>query len=299
MGRVSEFRNMSQERGLPGFHWTSPRHAVTYVRRSNDRLVVTFDNMKSREQEGPRLPWGAEFLEGRGVSHMGVMMNDRNDWFRHKRLWALFDRMRKLGFFERFEDVLFYGSSMGGYGACAYAAAAPGARVLAFVPQSTLRLKDVPWEGRYNRGRDRGDWDTRRYRDGKTGVGKARQVQLFYDPYDMHDARHAARMDAAQVEHFHCGFMGHRVPRLLLHMGLLQEVVREAVDDRLDHTGFYIRLRCRRDSAGYVRAVLERAIEKGHLRLAEAAMLSVLKRHPDWKMPRMKLLIARAKGDRS
>ena len=104
------------------------RHFVALKRRG-PRLVVTFDNMTSRDAHGPRNPWGWNIVESLGHSHLGVCMSRRNDWFRHPDLFDLFDRLRDQGFFEQFEDVVFYGSSMGGCGALSFAQAAPGAHL--------------------------------------------------------------------------------------------------------------------------------------------------------------------------
>lgn len=283
MGQQAQFRNLPEETGQPGFHWEFDRHAVSFLKRSR-RLVVTFDNMKSRDAPAPRIPWGAEFLESRGVSHLGIMMKRRNDWYRHRQLWGIFDRFRREGFFKAFEDVLFYGSSMGGYGALTFARAAPGARVLAFVPQTSLRAEDVPGEDRWRKAYERGDWDSPAYRDGAEGIRDARQVQVFYDPYEAQDRAQVERLKGPQVELFPMPFTGHKAPRKLRHLGLLSETVTAALEGRLTQADFRREYRVRMDRLPYVRLLLERARVTGHAQLALAGLERAVARHPDWKL---------------
>ncbi len=281
MDQTAEFRNLSKETGIPGFHWEFERYAVSFIKRSR-RLVVTFDNMKSRDAPTPRIPWGFEFLEQKGVSHLGVMMNARNDWFRHHQLWGLFNRFQRKGFFEAFDDVLFYGSSMGGYGALTFARAAPGARVLAFVPQTSLRVEDVPGETRWRDAMARGDWDNPAYRDGADGIAQARQVQVFFDPYDVQDRAQVMRLTGPQVELFPVPFTGHKTPRILRHMGLLNKTVTAALEGRLNRADFMRDLRVRMDCQPYVRLLIHRALDTGHPALAHAALERARERHPEW-----------------
>ena len=74
------FRRCAMEVAEDGFFRTMPRHFAAFKPRGA-RLVVTFDNMKSREAKAPRYPWGWRFLEELGVSHLGICMTRRNDWF--------------------------------------------------------------------------------------------------------------------------------------------------------------------------------------------------------------------------
>lgn len=60
-----------------------------------------------------------------------------------------FDRLHNEQFLEQFENVVFYGASMGGYGASVFSAAAPGSKVIMISPQATIDPKKVPWENRY------------------------------------------------------------------------------------------------------------------------------------------------------
>lgn len=225
----TKFRKAAFTAEKNGHYRQMERHFAAFFARSN-RLVVTFDHMKSRDAPSPRFPWCYDILEARGISHLGLMMSRRNDWFRHRDLFDYFDELSATGFFEQFEDVLFYGSSMGGFGACAYASAAPGARVLVMIPQSTLSPTLAPHETRYDRGYARGDWDDPRYIDGADGVAAAAHAQIIYDPYFADDRLHAERLVGPNVHHLRTFFAGHKATRALQFGGVLEPLLTASLE---------------------------------------------------------------------
>ncbi len=77
-------------------------------------------------EEGQRWPWGFKVLtQDMGCSVLGVMGAQRN-WFRHEFVHDAFEALRDQGFFEQFDEILFYGASMGGFGALVYPAMRAG-----------------------------------------------------------------------------------------------------------------------------------------------------------------------------
>lgn len=259
-----KFRLAALAAGKDGSFKQMTRHFAGFYRRSR-QLVVTFDHMKSRDQPGPRFPWCYELLEKKGISQLGIMMGRRNDWFRHGDLFDYFDGLKADGFFDQFDDVLFYGSSMGGYGACAFAAAAPGARILALMPQTTLAPDLVPDEKRYRRAFARGDWEDPRYRDGVDGVAVSSQTQLLYDPYFPKDRLHADRLKGANVQHLKAFFAGHNVTRTLQFNGMLRIVLERALaNDPVGEMEYYRLYReARRSAPSHMRNLALRAVEEG------------------------------------
>lgn len=234
-----------------------------HFRRSNRRLVVTFDNMKSRDAVGQQFPWGYQFLEKMGVSHLGLMMSLRNDWFRHADVWAFFDLLQQQCFFDRFDDVVFYGSSMGGYGALTYCRAVPGARVVAFMPQTHLDQTVVPFENRFRRAFERGRWNGR-YVDGADGAQSAAQVYVLYDPYHAEDAAHVARLAPENLTRLHLPWAGHQAGRVLHLLGVLPTVVGQAFDGTLTEAGFRAQVRAAKRCKLHTRLCLTAAVERGH-----------------------------------
>ncbi|APZ51580.1 hypothetical protein [Salipiger abyssi] len=280
-----KFRKAALTAETNGFFKDLNRHFAVHFQRGST-LVVTFDNMKSRDMPVPRFPWGMEFLERRGHSHLGIMMRRRNDWFRQSRLCDFFDELRDGGFFDRFEKVVFYGSSMGGDGALTFAAACPRARVVAFYPQTTLSPALAPWETRYRDARDRGDWDEPRYADAADTVREIGEAMVLYDPYHQLDSRHAARLTAESVTHLRCPFLGHKIPRYFAFWNILSTVTTRAIDGTLTEAEFYSLLRARRDHKSYVRHLLTRATDHGHAPLAGQALAWTGRHRPDWQLER-------------
>ncbi len=253
--------------GESGFHRQNERHAFTFIPRSADTLVVTFDNLDiAMEKRADRRPWGYAFIERQGWSMLGVMAAGWT-WYRDPWVSDEFDRLAAEGFFDRFARVVFYGASMGGYGALAFAPAAGGrADVVAMSPQTVLDKEKVPWETRYRVAWE-ADWSGR-YADAAETVRAARRVNLFYDPYSPLDAAHVARLEGDNIVRYRCPFLGHRLGSALQQMGILQPLVKAAIEGRLDLPTFRRTLRARRNFRRYRREILDLAIDRGHVRLA-------------------------------
>lgn len=262
--------------GPEGFYREAAEHAFLYVPRSTDTLVVTFDNLDiAMEKREDRRPWGFSFIEKQGWSMLGVTAAGWT-WFRDPWVAAEFDRLRDEGFFARFGRVVFYGASMGGYGACAFSAACPGADVVAISPQSTLDRGLTPWETRYRTawGRDFGG----PYGDAAVASLTARRVTLLYDPYEPLDAAHVARFEGANVMKLRAPLMGHRLGSSLHQMGILSPITLGALAGTLTEAEFYRILRARKGFARYQRELFKRAMARGHEQLARRMARWVLTR---------------------
>lgn len=266
--------------GADGFFRDGGAHSFLYVPRGAHTLVVTFDNldiaMTKREE---RRPWGYDFIERQGWSMLGVMAGGWT-WYRDPWVHAEFDRLKGEGFFRQFRRVVFYGASMGGYAAAAFAPACPGADVVAISPQSTLDRALVPWETRY-----RAAWGydySGPYGDGATVSAAAGRVFLLYDPYARLDALHAGRFTSGNVEKLRVPLVGHRLGTALQQMGILSPVILAALDGRLTPLDFYRRLRARHDFPRYQWELFQRALDRGRPGLARRVGRWVLKRgnHP-------------------
>lgn len=264
--------------GPGGFFTENGRHSFLFVPRGRT-LVVTFDNldiaMTKREE---RLPWGFGFIEKQDWSMLGVMAAGWT-WYRDPWVAAEFERLAAEGFFARFERVVFYGASMGGYAACAFSAAVPGAEVVAISPQSTLDRALVPWETRYvaARGYDYGG----RYGDAAEASRAAARVTLLYDPYVALDAAHVARFGGDNVVRLRAPLLGHRLGTALQQMGILAPVTMGALDGTLEPLAYYRLLRARRDFPRYRRELFRRALARGRPELARRVGRWVLARGQD------------------
>jgi hypothetical protein len=216
-----------------------PQHSLRFV-PGGPTLVVTFMSALPQQQaplatavdEGI---WGEGFLAKRGHSILGVGRR-RNDWYLDADLQAAMELLAARGVFARFRQVVFYGGSMGGFGALTYARLAPGALVLAHNPQTTLRREDTPWERRYEHGRQF-DWSGP-YGDAATGLGQVARVYVSYDPHLKDDLRHVQRLPREHLVPLRVPCVGHQMPIWLQQMQLLAPVFDGVVDGSLSSERF-------------------------------------------------------------
>ncbi len=261
--------------GKDGFFRETPDHSFLYIPRG-DTLVVTFDNLDiAMTKREDRRPWGFSFIEKQGWSMLGVMANGWT-WYRDGWVSDQFDELAASGFFKRFSRVVFYGASMGGYAACAFVAACPGADVVAISPQSTLDRRLVPFETRYKTawGRD----FSGRYGDAAEASKAGGRVTILYDPYEPLDAAHVARFTGGNVVRLRAPLMGHRLGSSLHQMGILSQVTLGALNGTLSEADFYTALKARKGFVRYQRELFKRALAKGHPGLARKLGRFVLTR---------------------
>ncbi|MEY8800422.1 hypothetical protein AB9K35_08920 [Leisingera sp. XS_AS12] len=264
--------------GGEGFFDELEEHSFLFMPRGRT-LVVTFDNLDiAMTKRDDRRPWGFSFIEAQGWSMLGVMANGWT-WFRHAEVTAKFEALRDSGFFDRFERVVFYGASMGGYAAAAYAAAAPGSTVFAISPQSTLDKRLVPWEMRYKKVWER-DFSGP-FGDAALASQAAGEVHVMYDPYVAPDAAHAARFTGSNVTFWRCPLLGHRLGSSLQQMGILQDIATGAINGTLTPQRFRQLLRRRHGFARYQRELANLALERGHPQLARKVCDYVLRQRDD------------------
>ena len=261
--------------GTDGFYREDPAHSFLYIPRG-DTLVVTFDNLDiAMTKREDRRPWGFSFIEKQGWSMLGVMANGWT-WYRDGWVCDQFDQLAASGFFKGFRRVVFYGASMGGYAACAFVAACPGADVVAISPQSTLDRRLVPFETRYKTawGRD----FSGRYGDAADVSKAAGRVTILYDPYEPLDAAHVARFKGGNVVALRAPLMGHRLGSSLHQMGILSQITLGALNGTLTEAEFYRALKARKGFVRYQRELFKRALAKGHPGLARKLGRFVLTR---------------------
>jgi hypothetical protein len=261
-----EWREIAEKlAGDTGFYRASADHSFLFIQRS-DTLVVTFDNLDiAMEKREDRRPWGFAFIEKQGWSMLGVMAHGWT-WYRDAWVYQQFDDLRDSGFFKQFKRVVFYGASMGGYAACAFVAACPGADVVAISPQSTLDKQLVPWETRYSTawGRD----FSGPYGDAAQVSAAAGRVTLLYDPYEPLDRGHVARFTGANVMKLRTPLLGHRLGSSLHQMGVLSQITLGALNGTLTELEFYQTLRARKTFQRYQRELFKRALARGRPGLA-------------------------------
>ncbi len=251
-------KTLEKASGKDGFYQDiGDQHKAVFIKKG-PILVVSFDNLDDVRQKSDRLPWGVEFITAKGWSTLGILAHGPT-WYRDEGVFDFFENLAKDGFFEQFEKVVFYGTSMGGYAACAFSAVVPGATVIAVSPQATLDRENANWERRFKPawGKD----FTSRYGYAPDMVSTAKQVFLFYNPILPDDSMHAALFRGPQITKIKCRYMGHGVLSVWRDMGVLGKIITGCVEGTIDRVGIYKLLTARKQSAVYQKLLLNHLLE--------------------------------------
>lgn len=231
-----------------------------WFERRSDVLLVSFDNLASVAEYDPPQPWLHVRAGRAGYSILGLIAH-RKDWYRNADAPALLGALRDAGLFDQFRRVIFAGASMGGFAALTYAGFAPGCRVLAFSPQTTLSRRIAPFERRFPYGFRKWDWESPDFLDAADGAAAASEIRLVYDPFDSADRAHAARLShLPSVRELRCRHFGHRTIRMIGAAGALDLLIAGMGQDRFDARPFWQALRARRGLRRW-RLALRKAVE--------------------------------------
>jgi hypothetical protein len=79
---------------------------------------------------------------------LGLISRD-GEWFQNDAIPELFAELENNGFFEQYDQVVFYGADTGGYAATVCSVAATGSRVLAVQPRLTFASRIAELKARY------------------------------------------------------------------------------------------------------------------------------------------------------
>ena len=236
------------------------RHWAFFVDES-PTLVVTFETVEAIRARPGQMPLGHEVAKARGWSHL-CLISDGQTWYRDPAVYGYFDRLVDDAFFEDFDRVVFHGADAGGYAACAFSVAAPGATVLAISPRATLSPAQAGWDGRHRSDR-RLDFTTR-YGFAPAMIEGTGQVFVIHDPGVVEDAMHAALFNAPFVTHLRTPHLDGRVDWALSHLHLTETLIASAAEGTLSRLFFARAWRARRNFGPYLRGILARAQAGGH-----------------------------------
>ena len=263
--------------GAGYFHPLGPTHAAALL-DDGPILIVSFELADAVHARRPaRVPLGLELARAEGWSHLCLLATGPT-WFRDPAVWAAFDRLVDDGFFEDFDEVVFYGAGMGGYAAAAFSVAAPGATVVAVRPQATLSPDLAEWDDRHLAAR-RLDF-TSRYGFAPDMAEGAERLFLLYDPDDSRDAMHAALFARPNVTRLRCRHLGPRPEEELDAMGLTAELLRLAGRGRLTPRTLRAAFRARRDHPARLLRLLSWLTLRGRGGLAARVARHVLRPPP-------------------
>lgn len=245
-----------------------PDHQAAFI-DAGRCLVVTFETIQSVRGTERDEPLCFALTRKHGWSSLSLI-SDGDTWFRHKAVYGYFDRLVDDGFFEDFDQVVFFGAGHAGYAACAYSVAAPGARVLALRPQSTLDPTIAGWDHRYPKMRRTSFSDRYGYApDMIDGVDKAFIIYNRNDDLDAMHASHFARphSNATLLQTTHTDM---RLERDIEAMGLTHTLIEAAMDDTLSRQTWATLWRARREHVPYLRKLVGSLEGAGRTRMLQA-----------------------------
>lgn len=250
-----------------------PDHAAFYADGS-DTLIVGFQLWSPDAQLAyPRAPVALDCALTRGWSCL-MLLARQPDWFRARIVADYFDAQTDSGFFDNFKRVIFVGAGMGGYAACAYSAAAPGARVFAIAPQATLDPAIAGWDTRFPAAR-RLDF-AGRYGFAPAMLDAAASAVILHDPRHPIDAMHATLFLRPNVTALRLPDLGPDTAMGLIGLGVLDGLVDLLVDDQLTVETCARLLRTRRTDPDWLARLTQTCLDGGRparaLRVAQHAL---------------------------
>ncbi len=269
---LDELAAIGTEEGF--FEPLGPKHRAVFLDRS-DTLLVTFQSREEVAEDASGLPAGFAMMAAQGWSQL-VVLSDGNTWFRAPEVYDFFDKLIDDGFFDEFENVLFFGAGPGGYAAAAYSVAAPGASVLALQPQASLAPDVAEWDLRF-RAQRRVDFSSR-YAYAPDMLDAADRAVVLYDPNVAEDAMHSALFRRPNVARYRLPFMGDTLLHDLKRMQILVPLLQELANKSLTRQRFGQIARARRDHTPYLRRLLGAVDAKGRDDLALMLCRNVVSR---------------------
>lgn len=261
------------------FHQHVGAAEILLCERDQTQLIISFG--LSEDTDHPELDWPAStdrLARTKGWSHLAIIA-PKGTWFRDAHLIETLEQLRDLGFFKRFKNVALFGAAHpgGGFAALAFAPLCPGATVIAFDPQSTLRASSVPFEDRFEP-QVPSHW-ARPFSDAARALTHTSRAYVAYDPYCRHAAQHVARLPGKRITPLHAYGLVDDIGVAFKRMGLLNDVLIAAAAGNLEPAAWYAGLRKRRDFYIYRRGMERHLAARGRDALSAAFVSAFRKRN--------------------
>ncbi len=248
---VRKFSEITEDYG--SFSNLDDQHFSAYL-EGDETLLVTFETVQGiRSLTQAAQPLGWELTKSLGWSNLCIV-SDGDTWFRKQSVWDYVDNLIDDGFFDDFDQIIFYGAGSGGYAAAAYSVAAPGSTVILVQPQATLDPNVTEWDDRFADQR-RLDF-TSRYGFAPEMIDAAHRVFVVFDPNERLDAMHAALFYKPHSRNLRVRHLGSTVQTDLMNMQILKRMLVQAESGKLSPTSFSKLYRARRDHPPYLRRML-------------------------------------------
>ena len=160
---------------------------------------------------------------------------------------------------RRFPRIIFFGGSMGGYGALHWSGAIDPHMVLAFSPQVSIAPGAAPLDDRWAVERDRISAEFGFKRDDlAANVSRHSEILVVFDPWDK-DGEHVEVLEAVRpVGRLVVPFSGHDPIVQLASAGLMSQLIQAAIQGGVDTAHWRRLVRERMGQAGRRRLLLQR-----------------------------------------
>lgn len=275
---VQEMKQLGEDFGF--YEPLGKNHNAIFVEQG-DTLLVSFESLPAIQALSEQArPIGFDIARDKGWSCLTVV-SARDTWFRDGEVYGFFDQMTDDGFFEDFDQVVFYGAGPCGYAACAFSVAAPGATVVALEPQATLDPRITEWDDRFVEMR-RVDF-TDRYGYAPDMLEAAKAAFVLYDPAEQLGAMHSALFARSGITRFRARHLGSGMQSHLDQMGALAELVHRAASGTLNDAAYATLYRKRRDHVPYCKKLFGVVEAADRPYLAEAVCSYIC---DNWGAPR-------------
>ncbi len=230
--------------------------------------VVTFDSY-SDDRGLDRQGFGEGFFRYRGIDAIHVIGRE-NDWYQYAEMPAAAAAAAELT--RGYERVLAYGSSMGGYAAIRFGGIAGATVALAISPQFSIDPRTARFERRWKYDSHRIDFSLER-------TLKAPFIDTAYVVYDPHDAdrlhadlfRRRTRVIDVRLPN-----AGHPATGAIADAGLLNELVLDVINDRLDVAEMKRRMLQAHEGSPQFHYVMSSRARGRRARLAHAARAAAM-----------------------
>jgi len=245
--QLAEDHGMTQQLG--------DKHFATFI-DARSTLLVTFETVQGiRALSETAHPVGFDMVRAQGVSHLCII-SDGDTWFRDQKVYGFFDKLIDDGFFEEFDNIVFYGAGPCGYAAAAFSVAAPGSTVVAIQPQATLDPRMTEWDDRFTDMRRISFTD--RFGYAPDMLDAAEEAFVIYDPRQPLDAMHASLFARSNVTRLRTPNLGASLQTNMMDMRILYPILALAGCGRLNRHTFAKLYRARRDNKKYLRHLVGR-----------------------------------------
>lgn len=248
---LDKLEDIAEDHGY--FEPLGPDHSAMFI-EGKPSLLVTFETIESaRGRSSSDVPLGWELATSNGWSQL-CLLSQGETWFRHRAVYQFIDRLIDDGFFEEFDQVVFYGVESCGYAAAAFSVASPGATVFAIAPQASLDPRICEWDDRFHYMRRTSFTD--RYGYAPDMLEAAEKAFILYDPEVEEDAMHSALFIDDNVSRLRFRHLNAQIETFLRRMEILEPLIAKAMDRTLEPSDFHTAFRERRSYLPYLRELL-------------------------------------------